>query len=301
MASESRAAADQRDAGAGRERDPGAVLLAAALPLAALAVYCAAAIGLWHLAGSRAARPTVPQMDARRCPWLTPADAAAINSGVETAARGSLFDRDLCSRVERSYRESPWVDRVVAVRRRFPDCVEVELVVRQPYAVVHRDGLYHLVDIRGCRLPVAPSARPDARYPLIEGAKTAPPAPGEVWNDECVSDALRLAELLSDVLSRRGPGGRLTLIDVSKPARGHDLRPQMIARTASGAEIDWGSFNEQRTREFPSVSDKRAELERQLDLIPDLSAVSRIRVRFRDGVIVRRQEPLAAGAIGMVP
>jgi hypothetical protein len=297
MAAKGEVSADLREKGAVAVAGTVRLLRAVALPVAALAIYCAAAWGLWQYAAGHAARP----IDARQCPWLTPADVAAINSGVDTASRSSLFERDICAQVARSYQGNPWVEQVVAVRRRFPDRVEVELAIRRPFASVHRGGLYYLVDHSGCRLPVVAAFRPDSRYPVIAGVGSVPPAAGEIWGDECLNDALRLAELLNEVLAGRGAAARLTLIDVKKPARAHDLRPQMIAQTAGGTEIDWGSFNETRTYTLPSVSDKRAELERQLRLIPDLAAVSCIRVRFRDGVIVPRQEPIAAGLIGMAP
>jgi hypothetical protein len=273
----------------------------AALPLALLAIYCAGAWGLWLYAAGRSGRPSVPEIDARQCPWLAPADLAAINSGVARAGESSLFDRDLCRRIAGCCQDSPWVERVVAVRRRFPDRVEVALVIRQPFASVHRAGLYHLVDHLGCRLPVPAAIRPDGRYPVIDGVASAPPAPGDIWNDECLDDSLRLAGLLGEVLADRGPVARLTAIEAAKPAHGHDTRPQMVAQLASGARIDWGSFNEARTCAFPSVSDKRGELERQLKLISDLSTVSCIRVRYRDGVVIPRPEPLASGPIGMLP
>jgi hypothetical protein len=137
---------------------------------------------------------------------------------------------------------------------------------------------------------------------VIEGAIAAPPTAGDTWNDECVNDSLRLAELLDEALAGRGAGTRLALIRAAKPARGYDTRPQLVAQTAAGLEIDWGSFNESRTYAFPSASDKRAELERQLRLIPDLSLVSCIRVRYRGGGVTLRPElTAAAGPIGLLP
>jgi len=278
------------------------VLKPAALPGAVLAIYCAGTWCLWDYAARHAGRPGAPEVDSRGCPWLSSADLAVINAGVDLAGQSSLFDRQVCRQVAHAYRGSPWVEQVVAVRRHFPDRVDVELAIRRPAAYVHRGGLYYLVDRSGCRLPVSPVVRPEATYPVVEGAIAAPPAAGETWNDECLDDSLRLAELLNEVLAGRGPGARLALVRAAKPARGYDTRPQMLAQTASGLEIDWGSFNESRTYAFPSVSDKRAELERQLRLIPDLSAISCIRVRYRGGGVIRRPELTAeAGPIGLLP
>ena len=277
-------------------------LMPAALPGAVLAIYCAATWCLWDYAARHAGRPAAPEVDSRECPWLSRSDLKAINAGVDLAGQSSLFDRDVCRQVAQSYGGSPWVEQVVAVRRHFPDRVDVELAIRRPAAYVHRGGLYYLVDHSGCRLPVSPAARPDAAYPVIDGATATPPAAGETWNDECVDDSLRLAELLNEVLAGRGPGARLTQVRAARAAGGYDTRPQMVAQTASGLEIDWGSFNPSRTYAFPSVSDKRAELERQLGLIPDLSAISCIRVRYRGGGVTRRTElTAAAGPIGFLP
>ena len=274
---------------------------AAALPVIALAIYLAGTWCLWQDAARRAPPPAVPEVDARQCPWLSPADVAGINGGVQLAGKSTLFDRGVCRRVAAAYRGNPWVEKVVAVRRRFPGRLEVELAIRRPAAYVNRAGRYYTVDRTGSRLPISPAARPEARYPVIEGViSTAPPA-GETWNDECLADALRLIELLDEVLDGRGSGLRLVSVEAVKPPRGsYDQRPQMTARTASGLTIDWGSFNESKSYALPSAAEKRDELERQIKLLPDPATVSCISVRFRHGFVkVRPDGQAEPGALGL--
>jgi hypothetical protein len=290
-------AAERRDDGLLRRSGAAGLELAgragrlAALPAAALAIYLAGAWCLWQYAARRATPPAAPEVDARQCPWLSPADVAGINSGVELAGRATLFDRGICRRVAAAYRGNPWVERVVSVRRRFPGRLEVELAIRKPAAYVNRAGRYYTVDRGGCRLPISPAGRPEARWPVIEGVVSAPPAAGETWNDECLADGLRLVEVLTEVLDGHGAGMRLVSVEALKPPRGaYDQRPQLTARTASGLMIDWGSFNESRTYALPSAAEKRAELERQIRLLPDPYAVSCISVRFRLGFVKLRPE-----------
>jgi hypothetical protein len=274
----------------------------AALPLAVLAIYAAGSWCLWQYAAHRAVPPAAAETDARGCPWLAPADVAYINICIQFPADSSLLQRDICRRVAVAYQANPWVERVVAVRRRFPDKFEVDLVIRRPVAYVDRSGTYYLVDAAGYRLPVNPVNRPGAEYPVIEGILASPPAPGEAWNDPCLADSLRLVETLAGVLDGRGAGLRLAGLEANRPLRGaYDQRPQMIAWTASGMKIDWGSFNESRTYAFPSAAEKRAELERQLNALPDPSAVGCISVRFRSPFVrPRADQPGSMAESGVI-
>lgn len=301
MAAKNKAQGHMRDGGVAIAQNVAAIMKPAAIPLAAAAIYFFAAFGIWQYGVANASHPSSARVDARSCPWLSASDVDAINADIHLSGQASMYDADLCRDVAQTYKKNPWVDQVVAVRRRFPDQVEVELVVRKPVAYVHRAGLYYMIDESACRLPVTPATRPDNRYPVLEGVASAPPAAGEAWNDEAVIDSLRLAEVLNEVLANRGSGGRLTGID-AKAGSGYDKRPQMVAQLASGARIDWGSFRESKSHSLPSVNEKRAELEKQLAMITDLSTVSCIQVKYRKGTVTPRP-PITAegGAVGMLP
>lgn len=269
-----------------------------ALPLTLLALYAAGVWCLWQFAASRSACPTAAEADARRCPWLAAADVAAINEAARLPAGATMFERDVCRRVAEAYAGNPWVEQVVSVQRRFPDRFEIALAIRQPVACVGRGGRYYLVDRYGCRLPTPETPRPAAGYPLIDGIATPPPAPGEVWSDECLADALRLGGVLSSLFEAHAPRMRLASIEARRQARRYagENRPDLRAWTTSGVEIDWGSYNESSTYFFPSAGEKREALERQLVKLPDPAAVGLISVRYRPAYV----RPRSGGGAVMV-
>jgi hypothetical protein len=253
----------------------------AGVPVMGLLIYVGAVWCLWQYSARGAVRPGDPRTDAASCPWLAPRDVAEINSAVRFGRRASIYDRDICGKVARRYAANPWVDEVVSVRRRFPNSVEVDLAVRRPFAYVNRRGRYHLVDSSGCRLPVRSSAKADGDYPVIEGVRTPLPGAGEYWTGRPLSDALRLALLLNGVLEGRGPGMRLTRVRIDEERGSIDSLPQMVARTESGMVIDWGSYSESSTALFPSVVEKRRELEKALDAVEETGAIESIMVRYK--------------------
>ena len=262
------------------------VLRRVGMHVSVVLLYVAGVWCLWQYSARRQVLPDSAQTDASACPWLSPRDVAEINSTVQFGPGASLYDRDVCRRVAESYAGNAWIDRVDAVRRRFPDRVEVELAVRRPFACVRRAGRYYLIDSKGCRLPVSAGRSARDGYPSIEGVTAAPPAAGEAWADDSLPDPLRLIKALNGVLEGRGAGMKLVRVEVAPPAPGaYDDKPQLVAYTASGMEIDWGSYRQSRIHAIPDAEQKLAELERVLDAAPDPESVAYVCVRFLDGYI----------------
>jgi len=270
----------------------------AAVPLLAAAIYVAGVWCLWQYAAREAVRPTDPQIDAAECSWLEPRDVAEINSAVRFGGRATLYDRDICDRVAARYAENAWVEEVVAVRRQFPDRVVVELAIREPFAYVRRGGRYYLVDRRGCRLPMKPVRRPERGRPVIRGIRAPLSRPGEPWEGRPLADSLRLAGALAAVLEGRGAGLRLSSVEVIEEKGSFDSLPQMVARTASGLVIDWGSYNQSRTYLYPSAEEKCREIEKVLDRVGDPAAIEAIMVRYKGHSLRMRADWSAANGAG---
>jgi len=258
-----------------------AILRLAGVPVMGALIYVGAVWCLWQYSARGAVKPGDPRTDAASCPWLEPRDVAEINSAVRFGKRASIYDRAICREVAERYATNPWVDRVVSVRRKFPNRVEVDLAVRKPFAYVSRSGHYYLVDGSGCRLPVRRMGTREGVYPVIEGVRTPVAAAGEYWTGRSLSDSLRLAHLLNDVLEGRGPGMRLSSVRVVEERGSIDSLPQMVARTEAGMVIDWGSFSQSSTALFPSVVEKRHEIEKALNGVGEAGAIESIMVRYK--------------------
>ena len=251
------------------------------LPLMALAIYSGGTWCLWQYAARGAVAPDAPLANAESCPWLSPRDLADINSAVRFSERTSMYDRDICHDVAGRYRNNPWIREVLNVRRSFPDRIEVELAVRRPVAFVRQGRQLYLVDREGVRLPAESQSISSGGYPVIDGVGNRVPAVGSPWNSRSLADSLSLVECLDRVLDGRGAGMRLAGVRVTAGGANVDHMPQMVARTASGMIIDWGSFNQSKTYLYPSAAEKRSELTRVLDEMQEPAAIESIMVRYK--------------------
>ena len=110
----------------------------------------------------------------------------------------SLLDDGLVARVASSFGRHPWVAEVIEVKKTHPARLTVTLRYRCPVAMVKvQQGVYP-VDVEGRLLPPADfSVAETARYPLILNVKSTPLGPaGEMWGDDTVVAAARLADIL---------------------------------------------------------------------------------------------------------
>lgn len=106
-----------------------------------------------------------------------------------------LNDPELARRLARAFDMHPWVKRVVDVRLLHPAGATVEIVCREPVAMVRvKDGLF-AVDAEGVVLPSADfSAESAAEYPRISGVQSSPQGPeGSPWGDGIVEEGAALA------------------------------------------------------------------------------------------------------------
>jgi len=85
------------------------------------------------------------------------------------------------------------------VRKRFPNRISVELVLRQPLAFVRVGNTYRAVDNAAVHLPLEFSLWPHRRRPLpiVFGAEGRPPAPGATWREPHVAAAVGVLNALA--------------------------------------------------------------------------------------------------------
>ncbi len=108
----------------------------------------------------------------------------------------SIMDDDLVERIAKAFAWHPWVARVVAVTKRHPASVKVELSYRQPVCMVEvPDGLLP-VDALATLLPTGDNfTSPEAaHYPRLEGVHHMPALPaGCRWADARVIGGAEIA------------------------------------------------------------------------------------------------------------
>ncbi len=265
-------------------------------PAAAVAVAVAAYAGLsaafFRAAGRGAdAFVVVPQAigEAEAPPWLPRSEIARVNA-LGGAVRGrSVLDPDLARDLAGCYTESPWVSRVLHVRRAYPNRLDVALAIRRPFAVVRRSsGPAVVLDFAGFRLPA--SADPSG-LPVMTGLATFPPLPGEVWNDVRALDGLRVLARYGSFLGKH-PGLaplRAREVNVRNWSR-PDGRPVVEILTAKGCRIVWGVDlpDGSATVGEPSAQEKLARLGEVLPkLLKETRAVAYVSVRHRSGASLK--------------
>lgn len=133
----------------------------------------------------------------------------------------SIFQRDLAADVARAYRASPWVRRVVLVRKEFPNRLEVNLDLRLPYAVIKRGSVYTCVSEDGFALdPKLYRLTPDRTCgltPVIEvPSETKPPVVRKEWDDPAIEGGLAMLQLCKGPLVKLPVS--LISIEAQKPA-----------------------------------------------------------------------------------
>lgn len=173
--------------------------------------------------------------------WVTPQVQAQLSHLPDLPERFSLLEPGLPKRVAEAYARNPWVADVPGVERRFPNCLKVHLLLRQPVAAVRYRGMYHLVDGEGVRLPLVFRSwpHPDYQLPVIIGATAEPPKSGCPWPDESVRAACAVACLLA-TQSFDHPVAVSTIDASNLGGRASRADSDIILHTTSGTRILWG-------------------------------------------------------------
>lgn len=163
----------------------------------------------------------------------------------------SLLDPLLISDMERAYGGSLWIKKLTRMRRRFPNRVEVEFLLRMPAAQVWHNQRYWMVDNDAALLPMEGSPTPFPNLPEIVGvtAKVIDnrPVPGEVWNDEGVTGALGIMRSFwGSPLAESLPVSKIivnTGVFKGSDNQQKEIRRRFEVVTDSGVVVRWGTYN----------------------------------------------------------
>ena len=175
--------------------------------LGALAVIAAAALGvgwLWKNHGDTVGWSGDNLLEPARialegvAPWVH-ADVKAEALKAASLDRGlPLTDPELANRLARAFDMHPWVKRVIDVRLVHPPAAVVEIVCREPAAMVAVKGGLLAVDAESVVLPSDDfSADIAAEYPRLTGIDSSPQGPeGSRWGDVVVEEGAAVASVI---------------------------------------------------------------------------------------------------------
>jgi hypothetical protein len=160
-------------------------------------------------------------------------------SGILQSPGVSIFTAGLCDDVARAYAASPWVRRVLAVEKEFPNRLDIRLELREPFALVQVGGRCICVDEEGA--PLSPQfydlspQRIASLVPVITLNGNCPvPNAGRPWKQPEVQEGLAMVRLYRKDLARNVPI--------------HEIQVQSAQNAAvmatlvldSGPRVQWG-------------------------------------------------------------
>jgi hypothetical protein len=171
----------------------------------------------------------------------------------------AVDDPGLAVRIARGFAMHPWVKEVIGVELLSPPAARVEIVCREPVAMVRVDGGVLPVDGEGVVLP-SDGFTPESAssYPKVLGIGSSPQGPaGTPWGDEAVEEAASLAALIRP--EWRALGG----VQIQGKAReGTETGRSWTLVREDGGEIRFGSAPGRERPGEPPAAAKLARLRR---------------------------------------
>ena len=179
----------------------------------------------------------------------------------------SLQDPRLSEKIALAFHTYPWIERLVKVSKSYPARVTVEVVYREPVAMVKLvSGGYLPVDRHGVLLPTSDFNRADIdRHPHIVNVTSPPIRRGEAWGDPAVAGAAELADVLTRSEGEQASWWKaLGLKSIIAPSSvGIDAADlQYRLETSGGSQIVWGRAP---STDYPAELQVAQKLERMAE------------------------------------
>ena len=178
--------------------------------------------------------------------WIPPDLTKQVFELAGLKDQESLQDPTLSERIAAAFHTHPWIQKVVSVRKSYPARIQVEVIYREPVAMVRGIDGHYPIDKNGILLPAQDFADADVeRFPVIERVSSVPMGKlGESWGDPVVAGAARLAAVLSKQKDGKSWWKELELVSIVVPRRvaltenANELEYEL--KTAGGSQILWG-------------------------------------------------------------
>jgi hypothetical protein len=185
----------------------------------------------------------------------------------------SILDDNVPQRISDAFALNPWIESVAGVHTSYPAHIKVDLVYRQPVAMVAVPGGLLPIDAQGILLPTAGFSTAEAQnFPRIAGITSIPQGlVGTPWGDASIERTAKLALLLRDVWQPL----HLRQIEVLPP----DIESPGVARiqivTRGGTAFFWGAGPGEETDQEAKAADKLAKLRQLATDLPSLDAAAK--------------------------
>lgn len=173
---------------------------------------------------------------------------ASLDGGVPVG------DPELGNRLARAFDTHPWVKQVLSAKPRHPAAAVVEILCREPVAMVSVKGGLLAVDAEGVVLPSGDfTAEAAAEYPRITGIDSSPQGPeGSAWGDPAVEEGAAVAVVI-------GPEWRsLGLVECRSKLQGVTRLWELVG--PEGQKIFFGAAPGHERDGEPSAAEKIARL-----------------------------------------
>lgn len=176
-------------------------------------------------------------------PWIR-SDVKADIIATGAVSNLSILDERVTIKIADAFSIHPWIGKVIRVSKHFPARVAVEVVYRQPVAMVEvmmhdQPGLLP-VDADGNLLPPDDFQQEHARDYLRIAAPNTSPAGGlgEPWGDPRVAGAARIAALLESCWQKIGVYRIVAYHKIDR--HGPPVEPTFELFARNGSRIIWG-------------------------------------------------------------
>jgi hypothetical protein len=222
---------------------------------------------------------------ADRPDWAGDALVSEIRTTGPLTGKMSIFDPDLVKNVSDHYAANPWVSRVLAVEKEFPNSLRVRVEMRKPLFAVEQKGQFILVDRDRVRIPGSYAQVPKFSFsiPRALGVRTAAPDAGKRWEDPAVEAAAEVSAALLD--NRIDRQISIAAIDVSRVGKG-GRESEIVILAEQNVAIEWGRSTAGGAHGELPAEEKVLNLKGVLMSQPRLKGVTRVKVQFDDPVVV---------------
>lgn len=157
----------------------------------------------------------------------------------------SIFTKGLCSKVARAYSYNPWVVRVQRVRKVFPNRLEVDLQLREPFAVVDsphgkvvvdKDGFVLGVNSNSDFYNLSPEQVATLGPAAVIPANVTPAQVGTIWNEPSVKGSIEMVRICRQYFSQDVAG--IQIQEFQSPAGTVFVEANLMLR--GGPVVQWG-------------------------------------------------------------
>jgi hypothetical protein len=184
----------------------------------------------------------------------------------------SILDEHAPQLLSEAFGLNAWVARVAGVHTSYPAHIRVDLIYRQPVAMVEVPGGLLPVDVQSVLLPTDGFSAAEAQsYPRIAGISTSPRGLiGTPWGDTSVEQGAKLAALLQAAWPTLGLH-HIQLAPLAGDTNPAEMGWQLVTRR--GSAFLWGSTPDAEGSDEAKSPDKLARLQKLIGEYETLDSV----------------------------